>query len=184
MRARVRFERCTVTAFASGQGARRCRYTYKCIYVHARAHSTIHTQRTHTTRHRQRWPCGHSRVLVPPSIYVDTLKAAFTTDVVRRVKLLNARSRPRSPGMDVAGSPRRFNCQLRPRIKFKLFCGSVRHYSRHRNTCNSTAIRFFPRLWNHDCVFLPASALRNSARTLPHLYIVFQINYLIRDKII
>lgn len=117
MRARVRFERCTVAAFASGQGARQYRYTYKVhVRVCARARYHIH-ERTHTTRHRQRWPCGHSRVLVPPSIYVDTLKVAFTTDIVRRVKLLNARSRPRSPGMDIAGPPRRFNYQLRLRIK-------------------------------------------------------------------
>lgn len=99
-RARVCFERCTVVAFASGQGARHCRYTYKhikCMCARARYN-------THTHSHRQRWPCGHSRVLVPPSIYVDTLKAAFTTNDVRHVKLLNARSRPRSPRMDIASS--------------------------------------------------------------------------------
>lgn len=64
--------------------------------------------------------------------------------------------------------------------------GSVRHYSRHRNTCNSTAIRFFPRLWNRDCALLPASALRNSGRTTPatgtRTPFVFQTNYLIYDK--
>lgn len=37
-------------------------------------------------------------------LYVDTLKAAFTTNDVRNVKLLNARSRPRSPRMDIASS--------------------------------------------------------------------------------
>jgi len=52
--------------------------------------------RYNTHRHRQRWPCGRSRVLVPPPVRADTLKVAFTTDDdARHARLLNARSRPR-----------------------------------------------------------------------------------------